>query len=165
MPYFHEVAAQHPEMLRRRGDLSFSRDSVPGVVAQQWRQSGVVMLREVLSPEMLAGCRRTFDQFIETAVKKNGNAQPLANGSAQAFDDGPGPEWANGETIHGSWHLPWTIRHGGQFPLTTVLSPSGLKMQSTTRLPPPAGSWIGRNSRPKSDWFDARRSGRSTSAP
>src|SRR6266540_944199 len=122
MPYFHEVVAQHPEMLRRRPDLSFSRGSAPGVVAQQWRESGVVLLREVLSPEMLAGCRQTFDQFIETAIKKNGEAQPRANGSAQAFDDGPGPEWANGETIHGSWHLPWTIRHGGQFPVATVLS-------------------------------------------
>jgi hypothetical protein len=123
MPYFHEVVAQHPEMLRRRPDLSFSRDSDPGVVAQQWRQSGVVLLGEVLSPEMLAGCRRTFDQFIETAVKKNGGAQPQANGSAPAaLDDGPGPEWANGETIHGSWHPPWTIRHGGQLPVATVLS-------------------------------------------
>jgi hypothetical protein len=122
MPYFHEVVAQHPEMLRRRQDLSFSRDSEPGVVAQQWRQSGVVQLCEVLSPEMLAGCRRTFDQFIETAVKKNGGAQPHANGSAPPLDDGPGPEWANGETIHGSWHPPWTIRHGGQFPAATVLS-------------------------------------------
>jgi hypothetical protein len=103
MPYFHEVAAQHPEMLRRRADLSFSRGSDPGAVAQQWRQSGVVMLREVLSPEMLSGCRRTF-------------------GSVPAFDNGPGPEWANGETIHGSWHAPWTIRHAGQIPMATVLS-------------------------------------------
>jgi hypothetical protein len=122
MPYFHEVAAQHPEMLRPRADLSFSRGSDPGAVAQQWRQSGVVMLREVLSPEMLAGCRRTFDQFIETAIKKNGDAQPHGNGSVPAFDNGPGPEWANGETIHGSWHAPWTIRHAGQIPMATVLS-------------------------------------------
>jgi hypothetical protein len=122
MPYFHEVVAQHPDMLRRRSDLSFTRDTPADAAAAQWRHSGVVLLREVLSPEMLAGCRRTFDRFIETAVKKNVGAQPHANGSALALDDGPGPEWANGETIHGSWHLPWTIRHGGYFPVATVLS-------------------------------------------
>jgi hypothetical protein len=122
MPYFHEVVSQHPEMLRRRTDLSFTRDSVAGVVAQQGRHSGVVLLQEVLSPEMLAGCRRTFDQFVETAIKKNGGTQPHSNGRALTLDDGPGPQWADGETIHGSWHVPWTIRHGGQFPMATVLS-------------------------------------------
>ena len=122
MPYFHEVVAQHPKMLRPRPDLSFSRGSDVGATARQWGKSGVVLLREVLSPEMLAGCRQTFDRFIETAIKKNGSMQPQANGSAVAFDAGPGPQWANGETIHGSWHLPWTIRHDGQFPMATVLS-------------------------------------------
>jgi hypothetical protein len=122
MPYFHEVVAQHPEMLRRRSDLSFSRDSAPDAVAAQWRRSGVVQLREVLPPGLLAACRRTFDQFIETAVKKGVGAQSHANSNASALDDGPGSEWANGETIHGSWHLPWTIRHGGHFPVATVLA-------------------------------------------
>ena len=123
MPYFHEVVAQHPKMLRRRPDLSFSRDSAAGAVADQWRRSGVVLLREVLSPEMLAGCRQMFDEFIETAIKKSGGGtQPPDNGSALTFDEGPRPEWVNGETIHGSWHVPWIIRHGGQFPTATVLS-------------------------------------------
>src|SRR5262245_59436022 len=122
MPYFHEVVSEHPEMLRRRTDLSFARDSDAGVVAQRWRESGVVLLREVLSPEMLAGCRRTFDQFIETAVKKNGAAPPNGNGRPVDSEDGPGAEWANGETIHGSWHMPWHIRQGRHFPMAAVLS-------------------------------------------
>ena len=122
MPYFHEVVSQHPEMLRRRPDLSFTRESAADAVAREWKNSGVVLLREVLSAGMLAGCRQTFDQFIETEVKKNGGTVPPANGNATALDDGPAPEWANGETIHGSWHVPWIIRHGGQFPMAMVLS-------------------------------------------
>lgn len=57
MPYFHEVVAQHPKMLRHRPDLSFSRGGAPSAIADKWRRDGVVLLREVLSPDMLAGCR------------------------------------------------------------------------------------------------------------
>src|SRR4029453_17990058 len=122
MPYFHEVVAQHPKMRRHRSALSFSRDGAPGAIAEKWRRNGVVLLREVLSPEMLAGCRQGFEQFIETELKKNGNAQAAGNDSVPTFDEGPRPEWENGETIHGSWHVPWIILHGGQSPTSTVLS-------------------------------------------
>ncbi|MBY0325132.1 MAG: hypothetical protein K2X72_40930 [Reyranella sp.] len=122
MPYFHEVVAQHPKMLRHRPDLSFSRGGAPSAIADKWRRDGVVLLREVLSPDMLAGCRQVFSQFIETEIKKSGDAQSPDNAAPPTFDEGPRPEWENGETIHGSWHVPWIIRHGGQSPTSNVLS-------------------------------------------
>jgi len=122
MPYFHEVVAQHPQMLRDRPDLSFSRNGSPGAIADQWRSSGVVLLRDVLPPEMLAACRRVFEQFIEAGIKKSDGIRPPGNAGPPTLDEGPRPEWADGETIHGSWHVPWIIRHGGQSPTSTVLS-------------------------------------------
>src|ERR1043165_2689683 len=122
MPYFHEVVAQHPKMLRPRPDLSFSRDNAPRAVADRWRRSGVVLLREVLSPEMLAGCRQEFEQFINAKIKKSGAARASGNASPLTLDEGPRAEWADGETIRGSWHVPWIIRHGGQAPTSRVLS-------------------------------------------
>jgi len=37
-------------------------------------------------------------------------------------DDGPDPEWAEGEAETGSWHKPWTVRHRNLRPAAAVIS-------------------------------------------
>lgn len=121
-PRFPQLVAQHPEILADRPALSFSRENSATEAAAEWRRSGVVMLRGVLPPQALAECRRTFDQFINSVIKKDREARPPRDDGALTLDDGPSAEWDSGEIEFGSWHLPWVVRHGGHSPTAIVVS-------------------------------------------
>jgi len=75
------------------------------------------MLRAALLEKTLAPCRRTFERFVRSLGKTWWS--DLRWGEK---DDGPDPEWAEGEAETGSWHKPWTVRHWNRRPAAAVIS-------------------------------------------
>jgi hypothetical protein len=120
--YFRELVEKYPEILRPRDELCFDRTSDPQAVKQVWRDSGVFMLRNVLPPDVLANCRETFEQFIQTKVKTGRDKRSPDGDGVLSGDDKPAPQWDDGEILYGSWHAPWIIRHAGHAPVAIVLS-------------------------------------------
>jgi hypothetical protein len=121
-PSFQKLIAQYPHILNERPYLSFSSKNTPAEASAEWDRSGAVMLRGVLSSATLERCRQTFHRFVNIVVKKRPEARLPQNDGVLTLDDGPSPEWDNGELDGGSWHLPWVIRHGGQSPTAIVLA-------------------------------------------
>jgi hypothetical protein len=111
-----QLVEDHPEIQRDRFDLSFG----PGAsadVARALSHHGVVMLRGALSERTLERCRRTFERFAQSLGKRR-----LPDWAWGERDEGPDPEWAEGEAETGSWHKPWTVRHWNRRPAATVIS-------------------------------------------
>jgi hypothetical protein len=114
---FRELVDQHPEVLEDRFQLSFFRNSaLMSDVASTFRQQGVVMLRGVLEPSMLAASRRSFAAFARGLGRRPQWARMFDK------DDGPSAEWANGETAAGSWHQPWVVRNWLQRPAASIIA-------------------------------------------
>jgi hypothetical protein len=80
------------------------------------------MLRDVLPPRTLEECRKTFSRFVNDTIKKNGKHSPAKPDGLLALDDAPSSAWDNGETIHGSWHVPWVVQHRNHLPAAVVMS-------------------------------------------
>jgi hypothetical protein len=121
MPKFRELVAEHPEVLRPRSELCFERTNEPSMIAGKWRETGVVMLRDVLRPKVLSESRRAFHDFIETRIKPAADQRAHPHGILEG-DDGPAAEWDKGEILYGSWHAPWTIRHDGRAPMAMIVA-------------------------------------------
>jgi hypothetical protein len=112
-----QLVEDHPEILQDRFELSFSPGSSPAHVASALSHHGVVMLREALPERTLTPCRRTFERFARSLGKRR-----WSNWGWGERDDGPDPEWAEGEAETGSWHKPWTVRHWNRRPAAAVIS-------------------------------------------
>ena len=118
---FRQLIDKHPELLKDRFQLAFSQDAAPEAAADKLGASGVIMLRNALPVEMLSECQTTFSHFVRTLGKSAGS-QSEDGDNEPAVDDGPSPEWDNGEESSGSWHKPWAVRHAGHSPTANVLT-------------------------------------------
>src|SRR5262249_15176574 len=88
---FRSLLESHPEVTQDRHSLAFSREVAPEGIARAFARHGVVMLREALPRPVLETARCAFAHFL------------------QAGETGPSNDV-------GSWHSPWQVRHGEDFP-------------------------------------------------
>ena len=112
-----QLIEDHPEILRDRFDLSFTRQASSKDVVRALSRYGVVMLQGVLPEKTLAPSRRTFERFARSLGKSRWSTCGWGE-----KDEGPDPEWAKGEAETGSWHRPWTVRHWNRRPAAAVIS-------------------------------------------
>jgi hypothetical protein len=118
---FREFVDKHPEILADRHKLSFTRDSDPKALASQFRESGVIMLRDVIPTDALRQCREAFGKFVATLARTDRDADLRGANNPLAVDDGPSAHWDKGEEESGSWHPPWVVRHKDRAPTAIVL--------------------------------------------
>jgi hypothetical protein len=94
---FRSLLESHPEVTQDRHSLAFSRGVAPDDIARAFARHGVVMLKEALPHPLLETARCAFAQFLHTG------------------EVGP-------RNDVGSWHSPWQVRDGKDFPAATVLA-------------------------------------------
>jgi hypothetical protein len=106
---FKTLLESRPEVTQDRHALSFSTQAPLGDVARAFSKFGVVMLKEVLPAAVLTASADAFRLYLRSS-------RPDQGASAGRL------EWGRGENDAGSWHSPWMIRHGSDFPAAAVLS-------------------------------------------
>jgi hypothetical protein len=116
---YDELIARYPEVQKDRHGLSFGAEASPARVADALTPSGAVMLRSVLPERTLLRCQTSFEYFARSL----GRRRPAwLRPWSKARDDGPSPQWRNGETDIGSWHSPWVVRYRRHRPAASILS-------------------------------------------
>src|SRR5262249_17272571 len=93
---FRSLLQNHPDVTQDRHSLAFSRAAAPADIADALGRQGVVVQREARARPPLEAARCVFAQF------------------RQSGDVGPSNDM-------GSWHSPWQLRQGSDFPAATVL--------------------------------------------
>jgi hypothetical protein len=117
-----ELITRHPAVQQDRYGLSFEpRAAVPEIQSALSR-FGVVMLRGALPAKTLPPCRRSFRRFTHALGRTAKHWRWHWGTSELARDEGPSPEWADGETDTGSWHRPWVVRDWNRAPAAVILS-------------------------------------------
>jgi hypothetical protein len=113
-----ELVEQWPAVTRERRGLVFCRDDAPERIAAALPAQGMVMLRSAVPASALVPSRLAFEQFSRTL---NGRRWPWDQWGA-GDDEGPEPQWMDGEADTGSWHRPWQVRYWNYRPAAAVLS-------------------------------------------
>ena len=109
---FTDLVESHPEVMRDRYALSFSKQRAPAEIADAFSRFSVVMLKNALAPELLEACAEVFQRYV----------QSLKAGTDAVAGDRRRLQGANGEADAGSWHSPWAVRDRDDFPTATVIS-------------------------------------------
>ena len=109
-----EFVEQHPHVMKDNPALTFSKGGAAEEVTRTLARYGVVMLRDVLPAASLRTACVAFQGFMRTLGRK-----PLW--PSWARDEGPSPQWAQGETNARSWHKPWTVRYWNRRPTAIVV--------------------------------------------
>jgi hypothetical protein len=94
---FKSLVESHPEVTRDRHSLTFFKTAGPGDIAGVFSRHGVVMLKEALPASPLAAAGRTFGHCLQMP-------DPARQSDA------------------GSWHSPWQLRDGNDYPAATILA-------------------------------------------
>ncbi len=121
-PCFDELITRHPEVHGDRYGLAFAADVAPLEISAALSRAGAVMLQSVLPPATLQPCRTSFERFARSLG--HGHLSWLQRWASKklALDDGPSPQWGDGETEGGSWHQPWIVRYRNHRPAAVILS-------------------------------------------
>jgi hypothetical protein len=109
---FTDLVESHPEVVRDRYALSFSKQRAPAEIADSFSRFGVVMLKNALAPELLETCAGAFRRFV----------QSFRTGADMAPGERRRLQGVGGEADGGSWYSPWAVRDRDNFPAATVLS-------------------------------------------
>jgi len=94
---FKTLVESRPEVTRDRHSLTFSRTARPSDIAGAFSRQGVVMLKDALPLPALVAAGRAFSRCLQSSP------------TARANDAG-------------SWHGPWQVRDGDDFPAATILA-------------------------------------------
>lgn len=109
---FTDLVENHPEVMRDRHALSFSKQRSAAEIADAFSRFGVVMLRNALAPEPLETCAEVFRRFVQLP-----EAGPdIAHGEHRRLPP------ANAEADASSWHSPWAVRERDYFPAAVIMS-------------------------------------------
>ena len=108
---FKELVESHPEIMRDRHALSFTRQHRPADIADAFARSGVVMLKGALAPETLATSAEAFRRFVHSSDARQNGAGTGEH--RQAGDD---------KTHGSSWYSPWAVRCRDGFPAAALIS-------------------------------------------
>jgi hypothetical protein len=98
---YKDLIERHPDIVRGRPSLTFSRSDRPTDIATALAEHGVVQLQQALPPALLEKARGAFQSFI------------AARGRVAPEEEGP---------YSGDWFTPWTAHEGDFFPSGAIIA-------------------------------------------
>ena len=82
---FTDLVESHPEVVRDRYALSFSKQRAPAEIADSFSRFGVVMLKNALAPELLETCAGVFRRFVQSFRTGTGHSSPANAGACKGW--------------------------------------------------------------------------------